>query len=309
MMVEVIALACVAGFVPIACVAVWGALRPRSVEARRMLELARWLLAAVAILCLVLAVLDRIGHRNWVHLFWTTQIPLVGAFFCSGVFLVVFWRDAEDQREITDSKTALLARRPLVFLAIVAVFACAPLVLTALYPEVISTGRNLGEPVRRIRELAAYGFGGARPEALGVSGGLPREVTVPMGLLLIGSWIAIFFGAIAVAARCIRAPNVRRAFLLLAPLAVGMTTFFLGEVGPKGGTILQPGFFWPFDARDSGIWRSDPAVIASFGPVVLAALASVAALVVLERRVGRRASVAEPRALRGERSSAPLSSS
>lgn len=167
-----------------------------------------------------------------------------------------------------------------------------PLVLQLAIPEDHPSSRDTGEPVRRLVELAAWGLGGPLPECLtpitpqesarGI-GHLPREVTVALGSTLLAAWQWIAFCALALLGRVLRSPRRRIAFYLVAPALLGL------------GTLLLPS--WKaFDAsmfnamRESAIWKGEPAVLASYGPVLLVALVALAVLAIAVKRAPLRPS-------------------
>jgi hypothetical protein len=242
----------------------------------------------------LLALLDRLVHRDWVHLFWTTQIPITTLFLCSGVLLATTWRDDAAAIEVEDSSDASREQRrwgsARLFFAMVAGLPVAALLLQIALPEDRPSDSETGHPIPRLLALAAWGLGGELPESLwpitdeehelGV-GHLPREVTVPMGTMLVAAWVWIAFSALAMFGRLVPSPRNRRAFLLIAPTILGMACYF----APEGaGTWPDPAYFWPEASRDSGIWTSDPPVLKSFGPVLVAALACALLLAFFTRR-------------------------
>lgn len=183
------------------------------------------------------------------------------------------------------------------FLAIVTSLALAPLVLQVAFPAHHLSGRNIGRPLSGLTELALWGFGGALPESLapitneesarGV-GHLPREITVPMGTLLTAAWIWISFSALALVGRLVPSPRARRSFLLTSPTLLGIACYFSADGEHASSAWFDPRFFWPLACEDSGIWRSDPVVLRSFGPVLLIALLCVLVVRItehFERRV------------------------
>jgi hypothetical protein len=224
-----------------------------------LVQIVVWVLWAAG--CLF-ALVDWTDERDWVHLFWSAQIPLVGLFLCSGVLLCRTWRD--DAEAIGGARPRARSGASL-FLLMTLTLGLAPLVLEIVLPEAPPTGRNIGAPLRRLAGLAAWGCGGPLPECLASGAGhLPREVTVPMGTTLIAARMWIAFCVLALAGRLMRVQRVRIALCLVAPALVAP----LWE-------RFDPGFFDP--GTDSGIWTSEPALMRSYGPTLLVAL--VAALV------------------------------
>lgn len=225
----------------------------------RLAQLALWILFGVGF---ALELGEHVGHRDWQHSFWAAEVPLECLFLGSGVMLCRVFAD--------DAHVAFgSARRngTLGFLLMAIVLGGMPLVLPDPHP----TGRNLGEPLRRAWELAAWGFGGALPESLGPLTGpesargvghLPRELTVAMGTTLIAAWTVLAFCVLALSARLLRTPSRRIALLLATPPLVTAA-----HVGGLLG-VRSP---WP-GQLDDPIWSSDPGLMRSYGPTLLLAL-------------------------------------
>jgi hypothetical protein len=269
---------------------VWLAVRP---NARVPWIGARGIVFLFWMSALVLAVSEGFLDRDWQHMFWMAQGSTVSLFVVSGTLLVSVWPDdgvlrSEQNGAPTRSRPARF-NSAWWFFAMMSSLALLPLLQIAWFDSE-PDGRNLGIPIRRVIELAHWGFGGPLPECLspitdaeiarGV-GHLPREVTVPFGTLLIGAWLWIAFCAIAIVGRWMPAGNLRRGFLLLAPFFLGVTSF-IADIG-HGDSQFAPSFFWPGSALKSGIWRSEPVVMKSFGPVMLAALLCALLLALLVR--------------------------
>jgi len=263
---------------------------------------ARRFAVAVALAGLGLGVVQRAMYTDWVHLFWLAQVPLVALFLVSGILLATTWRDdTAGLAARMPSAASNPARRwrsgAWTFLALDAALAFMPLVLTIALPEDRPGPRDLGRPAQRLADLALWGFGGPLPECLapitepeiqrGV-GHLPREVTVPMGALLIGAWLWIAFCALACTGRALPSLRARRAFFLWAPFV-----FLLAVqcVGPVSLGWFDPRFFAPVGALDSGIWTSYPTVLSSFGPVLAVALACALAMAALTGGLRRRVEI------------------
>jgi hypothetical protein len=266
---------------------------------REASKLGTRVIVACWLACLALAVFGRFVQRDWVHLFWSAQIPLTSLFLCSGVLLERTLCDDASQRTIARVKPAWL------FLAMVVSLGVAPLVLEIAWPAYVHSHRDLGRPLARVADLALWGFGGELPESLSPItelerarnvGHLPREVTVAMSGLFIAAWLWIAFSALLLIGRRLHPPRVRRAFLLLSPTAVGITCYLAANVWNAPLGPFDPRMFWPLAAEDSGIWTSEPAVLRSFGPV----LAVAAACVVLVRFITKP--------VRTNEASAPVSS-
>jgi len=167
-----------------------------SPSARMPLFLAQLVLVVLWGSACVFALLDRLDHRDWVHLFWSARVPLVGLFLGSGALLCCTWRtDAETVRRMLSEGTPegspsyRVRGGGWVYLFMTLPLGVAPLFLQIVLPEDNPSSRASGEPIRRLWELAVWGFGGPLPETLtpiaawqverGVSH-LAREVTVPM---------------------------------------------------------------------------------------------------------------------------------
>jgi hypothetical protein len=234
----------------------------------------------------VFAVIDRILVRAWVHLYWSTQIPLTSLFLCSGVLLERTLREDDDFLDVrSDIRWSVLRINPAwLFLAIVVSMSVAPLVLQSVFSEFPRTGRNTGRPFAGLSELVRWGFGGSLPESLapitseesarGV-GHLPREITVPMGTLLVAAWIWISFSVLALIGRLMPSSRSRRAFLLVSPTVIGIACIVAAFAAGESWGWFDPRFFWPVGRDGAGIWESDPVVLRSFGPVLMIALMCV----------------------------------
>jgi hypothetical protein len=242
----------------------------------------------------VVAVVYRITYRDWVHLFWSAQIPLVGSFLVSGALLCRTWRDDAGALGSAKPREAVFKQEgsrwtlsgASLFLLMSATLGFAPLLLQIVFPANHPSLRETGQPIQRLLELASWGFGGPLPESLipiadparGI-GYLPRDVTVPMGSTLIAAWLWIAFCVLAFGGRLVRSQRKRIAFYFVAPPLLGLCI----QMGAAdlvasvwGG--FDSGFFGLESSRDSGIWTSDPVVLRSYGPVVLASLIAALAL-------------------------------
>jgi hypothetical protein len=267
-----------------ACVLRTGRVPEGTVDTATKVLIVLWLAA-----CL-LSVVFRFPFRDWVHLYWSAQIPLVGLFFGSGALLCRTWRaDIEDSAIAESGETPLRRERrwwnvngAVLFLGMAVTLGIAPLLLQIALPEDQPAPRDTGAPVRGLWELAAWGLGGARPATLAPIteaeiasglGHLPRDITVPMGTTLIAAYVWIAFSLLAMGGRLVRSGRARAALLLLAPLLLAVLDFFAAgslegvSYGPFDAQALVPG------ARDCGIWTCEPAVVRSYGPVLLIAVA------------------------------------
>ncbi len=238
---------------------------------------------------------------DWVRLFWMSQIPMLGVFMLSGALLFTIWPDdAEFRKEFAsrglEQRISSRTNPALWFLAIMTSLGVMPLFLIAIFrsPE----GRNIGAPIRRVFELARWSLGGALPEwlqpisfvdgARGI-GYLPREVTVPTGTMLLAAWLWIAFCTIALIGRAIPSARVCRAFLLLSPIVAGGVLIVLARTALAPSSWFDVLLFW-ITGQDSGVWTSEPAVLRSFGPVLLAAVLSAIPLAILLHRSARSGS-------------------
>jgi len=272
-----------------------GRLFDGDVDAATRVLIVFWLLACV------LSVVFRFFARDWVHLYWSAQIPLIGLFLGSGALLCRTWRaDIEESA----SKESLRSKRrwwpvssAVLFLLMTLTLGIAPLLLEIALPQDNPASRDTGAPAHGLWELAVWSFGGPRPSTLAPItdmeiarglGHLPRDLTVPMDTTLVAAYLWIAFCALAMSGRLIRSRRARLAFFLLAPLLLCVIDFcasgFLGEThhGPFDPSCFVPG------SRDCGIWTCEPAVVGSYGPVLLIAIACTFVLA-LDLAVDRRA--------------------
>jgi hypothetical protein len=275
---------CVLGVVFVTCACVWSALlgeRSACIASALGRRMTYWLGATT----IALSIVFRMMERDWVHLFWSVQIPITSLLLCAGPFLDATRHDQEPVDETADRIGAKRSRW--VFFAMLAVLGVLPLVLAIVLPEQRVIGRDVGRPFARLADLALWGFGGPLPESLapltdleharGV-GHLPREVTVPMGTLFVAAWGWIVFVLLAVIGRFVPTSRGRRVFLLVAPTMLAFAACFAhGSTTSGSGTcgLLDVSYFRPLGALDSGIWTSEPVVLRSFGPVLSTAAACV----------------------------------
>src|SRR6185436_1042555 len=173
-------------------------------------------------------------------------------------------------------------RAPWWFLAMMASVGLAPLLLIEWFKA--PDGYNTGEPTRRLIELARGGLGGYMP---GGFGPIPREATVSMGVLLIAAWLWIAFCALAIVGRMLPWTSVRRVFLLLSPLVLGLLSFVQACRRIDMPVWFDQRSFWPM-CTESGVWVADPMTLRSFGPVLVAAVIIGILLAVLIRLPGWR---------------------
>jgi hypothetical protein len=273
----------------------------KSPKAARVHHIARRLVIAIGITSVCVALLSRLNFPDWVHDFWAAQIPMVALFWCSGILLCTTWSD--DAALLASTRAAddaVPTRRPAplwssawIFAGLLIALGAGTLALHIVFPPETMNPRATGRPAHNLVELFAWSFGGPLPvylqpfKAEHVARGmahLPREVTVPMGTTLIAAWLWIGFCALALIGRLVPLRRFRIPFYLLAPIAIGAWGMAIG------GSFDLRGI--PFDTRyfsiehDCGIWKSDPATMKSYGPVLLVACVStlVLALALLIRR-------------------------
>jgi hypothetical protein len=232
---------------------------------RRNLAVSTNALVGLWVTAIALAPVMRLGYRDWVHLFWMGQFPLVGIFLGSGSLLCRTWRvDAAETGRPWFRSGALL------FLAMAVTFGVGPLLLQIAIPEDQPSWHETGAPIRALRELIVWGFGGSLPAALtpltdseharGI-GHLPRDVTVPMGTTLIAAWLWIAFSLLALGGRLLRSQRARLTFYLLAPPLLALLKALSMRLVPQA----------KWGDLESRIWTCDPEVVRSYGPVVLGA--------------------------------------
>jgi len=242
--------------------------------------------ALIALWCCAMILVPSVGFPDWVHLFWSAQVPLVGLFMGSGLFLA----------HATSPQPRGRWCRPWLFFTMTWLLGTLPLLLVTWFPSEHWTWRGVRTPVQGLWELIEWGFGGPLPAALepqthvalqrGVDF-LPRVITAPMGTTLIAAWLCIAFGLISIISRLVRDSLLRQRFRFLTAPALTFAGFVLAPlqlgIGP-----LDFGFFTPLGARRTGIWTSDPVVMQSYGPVLLAALLMTALICCWEWRESRR---------------------
>jgi hypothetical protein len=256
----------------------------------------------------LLALASGISNPDWVHDFWAAQMAMVAVFLCSGLLLCRVWPDdaafiagasGADLRSTRRVNTAWL------FLGMLLWFALWPLALELAFPGNHVNPHSTGHPVRNLVQLVQWGLGGPVPPFLAEIGpdgvvrahqNVPREVTVPMGTTLIAAWLWIQFCFIALLGRSIRPARARISIYLMAPLAFGlMWSYGIGGVPLGEKLALDPRYFGPNSARDSGIWQDEGATLASYGGVMLLAAICTAVLALalgVQRFISRRRSVA-----------------
>jgi len=244
------------------------------------------------ILCtsaLLLTIVESIDGIDWLHMFWTAQIPMVGLFLCSGAMLCDSWRGDRipTGRPSGAARGSVgghrwIPRGARAYLSMTALLGVAPVLLLSLAPDGSRAIGSSGAPFPHLWELILWGFGGPLPECLipttpaeiarGV-GHLHRSLTVTVGTTLIAAWLWLAFCVVACAGRILRHQRLRLAFYLLAPVGLGLLAL---TAGSEPVAWIWEGFdvrlFFPNDSRQGGIWKCDPVVVRSYGPVLLAAL-------------------------------------
>ena len=246
-------------------------------------------------------------HPNWVHDFWFAQLPMIAAFVGSGVFLCRVWSADDSWLASAGGSNANAIRRETsfhpacVFLGMLLASSLFPLVLQLVFPASYANPYSTGRPAWNLIQLAHWGLGGPVPHYLAelqpdgtvhAHQNVPREVTVPMGTTLIAGWLWIAFCLVALAGRFIPTSRLRVGAYLLTPLALLVLNLMGSSALPGGDRLgLDPRYFRPWTAEDSGIWKDEGATLASYGGVML--LAAILTLVlalglVIDRILWRR---------------------
>lgn len=224
-----------------------------------------WYVLFALSLLVALGILPLEEYPNQVHTYWAITCPLMGLFVSSGLVLA----------GKSDSKPN---RGPWIYAGLTLALAFLPVLRFGYFSGEHSIPRGTLNLTTGLWDVFSWGFGAARPEFLkpetvvALNRGadfLPRILTVPVGVSLIFAWLWIAAGTLVLCARRFKSPQNTRAFLLMAPAILGALIAVAGTFGASVGP-LEAGFFSP-DRRD-GIWNSDPLVIQSWGPVLLAAL-------------------------------------
>jgi len=255
-------------------------------DARVFRNFAWYALLTIAVAGNLQSLLSWSLDRDWVHLLWSAEYTLFSLFLASGAWLAELTVEPGSGEP---GEAAPRARaRTWLPAALFALVASLPLLLLELLPRPDPPARESGAPTLRLIELARFGLGGERPAFLAPETAieherglahLAREVTVPMGSLMIGAWIAIAVVVLALLLRC-AVPRRWRALLgALAPPAVVLLHISLGSMQPTWlGLPVEADWIVALARGESGIWASDPSTLRSFGPLLLTALVAVACL-------------------------------
>lgn len=245
----------------------------RGAASRGVVFVAQMCVVVLWVAAPVVAAVARLDFRDWVHLYWAVQVPLVGIFLGSGALLcgTWAWEDGPAPRGgFAQPPPTRPARGVVIYLGMLLTLGLLPIALQLAIPEDHPSSRDTDRPLGALVEIAAWGLGGPPPEILPP---FPRSVTVPFGTTLFAALLWIGFVAILLVGLAIRSQRLRGAFYLLAPLQLALVARAFDLVTP-------------FDTR-SGVWRSSSSVIGVYGPVVAAAVA-LAVLVAAGFLVRRR---------------------
>lgn len=249
------------------------------------------MVGAIVTVGIIAAIWNWSVGQDFVHLWWAVQIPLVSTFLLSGNFAARGW--AHEHRPAT---TAEQMQAPGVFFVATLVLAVTPLVVEETWPIDHTQRRVTESPTIAILQFVGWSFGGPRPDCLRYDmlrgiGHVSRDVTVPMGILLIAAWTSIVFSASTLALRLIRNANCRlAASFVVAPIFGTVVLIMKDPVG-----IFDPGLFPPYADDRSAVWNSDPLTLRTFGFVVLAGVLCSVALLVTLQRARRSGSAVVPR--------------
>lgn len=280
----------------IACAAPFAAFaRAYGDERPRALEHLPWRASlGIAALGVVDIVLEGPGGVDAVHLFWRELVVLVCLFVAAGPALATLPSTRRDPDSASDLARAwwIPLWTLLALLALLVFVAVLPIALTNAFPDPDPPPAATNAPGRGIVQLASFGLGGETPAWLtprtdaererGLAH-LARELTVPMGTLLIASWMIVVLVALFVAARVCVPKRMRDVVLACAPPIVALCVAFTpGGARELGGVLFDAAWFGPDSARQSGMWESDPEVLRGFGGVVGAAVIALAVLVVVQ---------------------------
>ena len=242
------------------------------------MRLKTWIVAALSVVGVAMAAV--VHAYEWE--LWSVQIPLVSTFLLSGAFAA-----SASARE--DSTRTARMFGPAFFFGVTWFLAVTPLVVAEVWPSYRTHWRAAGSPTLAILQFVGWSFGGPMPDCVipdsevGFERGVgypPRFVTVPMNTILIAAWTSIAFTASTLALRRVRNARKRIAALFaFAPLCGTVVLIVNVPIGP-----FDPRLFSPFSYHHSGVWRSDPFTMRTFGFVVSAGLLCSAILLIAAAR-------------------------
>jgi hypothetical protein len=226
-----------------------------------------------------LALLPVLADGDWMYLFWSSQVPMGILFLASGMLRVSAsdWNAELELGEPSNRKRVRKGGTCFLF-AVTFLLGVLPLLMVSFLPGTYSNFRNVGLPIVELQRLAMWGFGGAMPDYLAPLerstrsvGSLPVLLTVPFGTTLIAAWMWIAYGVLAFVGK--RLPNLRSrmSFTLVSAPILGLLTTSCALLGMGMGP-LQAAFFLPEIGRGAGIWKSHPAAMRGYGPVLACAL-------------------------------------
>ena len=240
-----------------------------------------WFFAALA------AIASHVTFPDWNHDFWAAQVPLVALALGSGILLCRVWSDdaaflGRRARDATPKDRESLPHPTIwawTFFAMMLWFGFGPTVMQWIDGPRTQRAFANEHPLGNLIELAAWGFGAPLPDFLepehrlqierGV-GHLPRDVTVPMGSSLIAAWLWIAFGVVSLAGRSLKNQRQRIGFYLLAPSCMAALVLLWSLTGYGQGPVIDARFFG-LGCESSGIWKSEPGTMRSYGPTLLVA--------------------------------------
>ncbi len=218
------------------------------------------------------------GHPDWVHLYWSVQIPLTGLFLMSGA-----WLDHSNPDLIEQTPAGwkrVLARLGAarggawIWFALSALLAALPTLLLSLDGSVQESPRPYDSIPSELAAIAKWGLGGPLPQSLEPHfeheverglGYLPRSMTVPLACTFIACWTSVLFSLLACVGKLVRRS---RYALRGSPLIVALAVVVLSPIAilPYG---LDMGEFVPISVDGSAIWRAVPSSLQSFGPLAV----------------------------------------
>jgi hypothetical protein len=228
--------------------------------------------------CVGIALFPILAGGKWMYLFWSSQVPMGALFLASGMLRVSAsdW-NAELELDERSNRTRIRKGGSCFLLAVTFLLGVLPLLMVSFLPGSYSNFRNVGLPIVELQRLAMWGFGGAMPDYLAPLerstrsvGSLPVLLTVPFGATSIAAWMWIAYGVLAFVAKRLSNARARISFTLVSAPILGLLTASCALLGLGIGP-LQAGFFLPI-GRGTGIWKSHPAAMRGYGPVLACAL-------------------------------------